>query len=118
MDGCAVKSPAVAALQPASVQGSIVVGPGDTLVHCTAAIRCYPAIRRYPASGSHVSRPMELASIESAWTMLAVIGMEARVSNVIYVAVVIVTSAFPAPAIEIASPIPAAVVNTAVESDA
>ncbi len=113
-----MKSLAVAALQPASVQRSIVVGAGDALIGCATAIRCYPAIRRYAAGASHGSRSVKLASIESAGTMLTVIRMEICVVDVVHVAIVVVVAMVPVAAIVSASPVPATVVNTAIESDA
>ena len=113
MDGCAAKCASVAALQPASVQGSIVVGAGDTLIGGAASIEGSVSRCR-----SAVCRAMELASIESAGPMLAVIRMEIRVANVVHIAVVVVVAMVPVAAVIATSPIPATVVNAAVKSDA
>lgn len=61
---------------------------------------------------------MELASIESAGSVAAVVRMEISVADVIDVAVVVEVVMVPVAAVIATSPISAAVVDTAVESNA
>ncbi len=91
-----------------------MIGSPVTAVGCTVE---NSAIAIQPAAVCSSVRTVELASPEIAGTTFAAVSMEAAVSDVIHIAVVVVMTMVPTATIESVSPIAAAIVNAAVEAD-